>query len=165
MTKIQLDNLIKFSFNFHKTMGCSLKEHSADYLLEKWNKYIGTKPNAIKLPTRKYIIENKHLHNDDIVEWISRWNIQTEYDQVKEILNFILLINSKYFPTEKNRKELTNTWSVSDLIRAYKTTIGDPNLINNEPYSHLHALLIKSMNEWLKNDVETMRDYTLNTIV
>ena len=59
MNKSQLNNLINFCFNFHSVMGVDPFYKSPDYILEKWNKYIGVKP-----------IHNKSfVTNEDLLFW------------------------------------------------------------------------------------------------
>lgn len=160
MTKTQLDNLIKFAFNFHITMGLSLEQHSSDYILEKWNKYIGVKPISLDLPSAEVVLANKHQYNIFLIKWLETWHRKNEYDSVKEIINFILILNVHFFPSEEHQKR----WNVTNLVSAFSKNVGDPNLINKDPYNHLHALIMKKVDSWLE-DKEIQRDYKLNTLV
>jgi hypothetical protein len=141
-------------------MNLPLRNHSADYILEKWEKYIGVKPKKIKLPTVNAINKNKHFYNEELTLWIGLWHRKTEYDDVKEIINFILLVNSRFFPEDEHHRR----WSPTELVSAFRDNVGDPNLINNEPYNHLHALIIRKVDSWLE-DKEIYRDYKLNILV
>jgi hypothetical protein len=52
MNNAQLKNIIRFSFNFHQTMGNKIHEFDPGYILEKWTKYFGdAKPNPISETT------------------------------------------------------------------------------------------------------------------
>ncbi len=141
-------------------MGMSLEDHSSDYILEKWGKYIGVKPIPLDLPTVEMILSNRHRYSVFLVKWIERWHRRNEYDDVKEIINYILLLNTKFFPKDEHNKR----WNVSDLVKSFSDTIGDPNLINKDSYNHLHALVIRKVDEWL-DDKEIKRDYNLNAII
>ena len=58
MTKEQLDNIIGFCFNFHPQNGINLDSSNGEYLLEKWNKFIGVKPYSVEHLSLVYLKED-----------------------------------------------------------------------------------------------------------
>lgn len=165
MTKNQLDNLIGFCFNFHKSMDSDINNLSPDYLLEKWNKYIGV------CPIKSVSFENLHY-----TKWMSKWNFKIENDdnRIKEILNFIFEVNTKSFYIRKGIDAVEylsdinynkyKTWSPSGLLEIFRELIGDPEQINKDIYNHLHYIVKEKANEWLEH-IEIKRDYKLNILL
>lgn len=145
MDRTKIDNLIKFSFNFHKDMGDYWYDQSPDYILEKWDKYIGVSPTKKKDDSTIDFYFKKWLKND-------QWNI--DFDKLESVIVFLDSIN----------KRSINYWTVSDLIRIFEECIGDVNDINEESYDSLHSLLKKEIVKWL-NTTENKRDYKLNLLV
>lgn len=160
MNKSQLDNLIHFCANFHK-VHVKIEDQNVDYILEKWNKYIGVEPiKNDNLPSANDISKNYPLRSGDLVRWFNRWGKNGNYDKVKEILNFILITNTKFF----SRDDRYN-WTPSELIEIFKNHIGDPEKINTDKYQFLHELVMRSVHdEWLYSD-RVNRDYKLCLLV
>lgn len=145
MNRSKIDNLIKFSFNFHKNMGVYWYDESPDYIVEKWDKYIGVNPTIRK---ESPMIESyfQKWRKGDI------WSV--DFDKLESILSFLIAIN----------KRAISCFHVSDLIRIFEEYIGDVDLINNKPYDNLHALIKKEVIKWL-NTTENKRDYKLNLLI
>ena len=74
MTKTQVNNIINFSFHFHQSMGCKIKEFSPDYLEEKFKSFV-SKLDQYK--PRDFIIENLSIEKceDKLLEVIDKINI------------------------------------------------------------------------------------------
>lgn len=167
MTKIQLDNLINFCFNFHSSMGISILDCDADYLTEKWHKYIG------EIPSDNSFLHIKELEEDlsplhkfgtivgfdskdvartkTLIEWSKKW---PNYNDVKEIINFILIISSKSI----------DDWTPTQIIEQFEYLIYKTDNINDEPYHNLHYNIRKHMNHWLESTYIN-RDYSLNILL
>lgn len=175
MTKSQLDNLINFCFNFHRSMDINMDGCSHDYLLKKWDKYIGVKPYTNDSLDITYIREEMRdirkyrtlgttplgLDREDIrrIESLSNWSDKwISYHCVKEILYFISVVNSKGFYIDDN------CWSPSQLVDIFREWVGDPEDINKEPYKHLHSNLEREVNMWLKETANN-RDYKLCSLI
>ncbi len=161
MTKEQLNNLIRFSFNFHYSMDSKLEDHNACYLLEKWNNYIGVKPTKELTINVEQVYTNPQLYNAHLVTWIKRWFDANSFDDVKHIINFILIINSKSF---HNIGDNTKVWVPSQLIDIFEDNIGDSNLINGHEYKGLHRIVEAQVDKWLKYDDTINRDYQLSIL-
>jgi len=175
MTKIQLDNLLRFCFNFHVSMDNNIHSNSPDYLLEKWDKYIGVTP--IPDESINYdIIKNRTLKtldgNTELVlnTWIFTWDDRISspingfwYNKVKEILKFISILNTRPL-TVSSKVYIDSCWSPGEIIEEFRLHIGDPNKINKEPYRHLHTLVKDKIDEWLEYKVNK-RDYKLCALV
>jgi hypothetical protein len=170
MTKSQLDNLIHFCFIFRVDIG--IDSCSSDYILEKWNKFIGVKPYSNDGVSVEYLEEDmrdlkkyngcvvgmgrEDIHRvESLLDWSKKWG---DYDKVKEILHFILLLDSKEFISGRNLA------LPSELVSLFEDWIGNPEEINKEEYTHIHTNTIKDINEWLEN-TDINRDYKLSILV
>jgi hypothetical protein len=170
MEKYQLDNLIKFCFLFHKESDNNWTFSSKDYILEKWKNYINVSPikneslsyKLIKESYKDFLRSPHTLNNsvfgqiknvENILTCAETWGIDN-YNEVKEIIHFIIKIN------EKSLKYL----SVSDFIIIFEEWIGSPTQISKVPYSNLHQLLRMSIDNWL-SEPDIRRDYSLNTLI
>lgn len=161
MTEGQLNNIIYFCFNFHYSYDSKLYDNAPEYLLEKWNKYIGFKPKSIDL-NLPHILNNKHLYRPDLIRWIEKWDRNSQFESVKEILNIIILLNERYLGSAN---ELVDKyWTLSELIELFENIVGDINNINKEHYRHIHILIERSINEWKSNPINN-REFTINTII
>ena len=76
MTKNQIDNLINFCFHFHSSMGFRMKNDiDWEYVVEKWNKYIGTEATLrilnliLTLETKSFISGKMWLPSELIYEF------------------------------------------------------------------------------------------------
>lgn len=176
MTKSQLDNLIHLCFNFHETMGVNLDGCDADYILEKWDKFIGIKPYSNDGVSIEYMEEELRdikkfggmvgVGREDIrqinylIGWSKKWK---DYDKVKEILYFLLLINSKSFEKDSGITK-HHYWTPSGLVETFSEWIGNPEEINKEEYKSLHHNVKREIDEWLES-TSINRDYKLNMLV
>jgi hypothetical protein len=148
MTQTQVNNIINFSFHFHQSMGCKIKEFSPDYLEEKFNSYFGMVPRKITDS------EIKNLdHYKEFTEWKGSW--RTEYT---DHLFFIFKINTKVLTTRY--KKVENTWKPTELVSLFEECIGDPNIITDWSYNGLHQKVKEIVEGWLSND-EIANDYRI----
>jgi hypothetical protein len=134
-------------------MDCNPLEHNFDYILEKWEKYIGTKPKENENLDWSVLSALDRINFDDnrdfLIKWRYKWGL-SNYTKIKEILYFISIINKKglYLHTP------------SGIIDIYTKLIGDPNLINKYEYKHLHVLVEESFNRW-KDTLVNNREFKL----
>lgn len=156
MTKEQLNNLINFSFHFHEMMDMKILDCDKNYLVEKWDKYIGLKPKSII--TYEYFTENKTYFHLVIRRWFDRWDKDGDsWVDVSPIINFINEINL-LDPIGKFDKIMTP----EDLINLFTKHIGDVNEINKVEYNSLHQLIKTRVNRW-KDKLK--REYNLTLIL
>lgn len=161
--KTQLDNLIRFVLNNHRNMDQHLIDNDPSYIMEKWNKYIGVKPNNKRLPsykTLKHILVSEVMNSENIEvrNWIVKWNIDEEtYNEIKEIIYFIIEVNKKNF-------RVNNRWIPSDIVTLFEENIGSFEYINKYHGGNLHALIENFLINWL-SDTQVKRDYNLCLLV
>ena len=149
MTKIQLDNLIQFCFLFHPSCDCDWKMQSPDYLIEKWNKYIGIDVKHHDLD-RSYFTHNT-------INWLKTWNVSNEdWIELKRIIRFIISLSDK--PILKYRYK---NWKPSELIENFENQIGPVSEITQVPYNHIHALIKIQIDRWIDDNI---RDYNLSLL-
>jgi hypothetical protein len=154
-------------------MGVNMDSCSDDYLLEKWHKYIGVKPykndslnidvlNKKMKGIIKYrefglpslLVDQEEARRiEDLVNWSNKWN---NYNEVKEILYFISIMNSKGFKFDP--------WLPSQLVDIYREWAGDPGKINFQSYRHLHSSVKREIDEWLEI-ISVNRDYKLSSLI
>jgi len=156
MKKSQLDNLIRFCFNFHQTMDLVWTSQTPDYIWEKWQKYIGFAPNKLEL----------YPKDKNTVAWLKNWKVSNEnWEKLKEVINFIEVVNSKALVVSGgNDSGRFKQWSPSELISEFENLIGDKNKINDLEYKGLHPVLEKEVEYWLWQ-TSNKRDYNLNLLV
>lgn len=141
MEKSQLDNLINIAFLFNREMDSQWTDLNNDYILEKWNKIIGTEPDKSFSVYEDYVIDN----------WKRKWLVKDdEYQRVKHIINFIRIVNTDV------------DWRPDNLVKIYEDNIGDPNLISKEYYDHIHAS-VKNAIQIYKS--RYLREYNLTLLV
>lgn len=159
MNNAQLNNIIRFSFNFHQSMGNKIHEFDPGYILEKWTKYFGeVKPNTISDTTHIYI--KSHFS-----KWIENWG-EGSYTEMSKYLSIIYQINTKGFikydainylslitntnPLKFNRENIIY-WLPSELISLFeRSTKGD---ISNIEYRGLHSIIEREIEDWFKQDI------------
>jgi hypothetical protein len=148
MNSKKLNNLIKFSFLFHDNMNKDISMSSSDYIIEKWNCYIGVKPKINNLLSYKKLNEKNNLNEMDIFiknkinNRVNRWG-ESDYNKIKEIFYFICIINYKSFNNDEYM------WLPMNLITEFKKNIGNPNLIKDEiDIGGIHPLIINEINYW-----------------
>ena len=148
MNKIQLDNLIQFCFLFHPSCDCDWKMQSPDYLIEKWNKYIGIDVKHHDLD-RSYFTHNT-------INWLKTWNVSDEdWIELKRIIRFIISLSDK--PILKYR----DVWKPSELIENFENQIGPVSEITQVPYNHIHALIKIQIDRWIDDNI---REYNLSLL-
>ena len=150
MEKSQLDNLINFVFVFHRQMDNNWIDCDPDYILEKWDKIIGTRSDKFMFPKGNYSIK----------EWKKRWNVTEEkYEEVKQIISFIIELNLRPINKYENTEYY---WRPDDLVKIYEDNIGDSNLISKMNYNHIHELVKKSIEEY---KLKYLREYNIILLV
>ena len=142
MIKSQLDNLINYYILYCSFTDYDVLNTSPDYLLEKWEKYIGIKD--IQNPNKVLDIESKYYHT--FKEYQNKWGEESLW--VKDILEFTMVLNTKPY----------NLCCPSELVKTFNDMIGDVNKINNYTYNGLHDILKRKALEWVDHNI---RDYNL----
>lgn len=148
MTKTQVDNIIHFSFHFHQSMGCNIKEFAPDYIEEKFSYYFGVKPR--KITSTEISILDTYL---EFNEWKTTW--RCEY--IDHLL-FIYKLNTKGLSTKYQNGEIV--WKPSELITLFEECVGDPNIITDWSYNGLHKKIKYEVEGWLSNE-EIIKDYKI----
>lgn len=163
MYKNQIDNLIRFSFAFHKSHNDFIM-CDPSYIKEKWNKYIGFGPKPID-----YDKNLEFLLDPSVIKWRQNWNVNDHtYIEMKDIINFIIRVNEKHFFIRPMYSipdgELIQVWTTSDLITLFEELVGSTERINKDLYNHLHTNLVKVLDTWL-SETSIGRDYRLCLLV
>ena len=157
MTKEQLDNLIYFTFHFHQTMDIKVLECDRDYLIEKWNKYIGVKPKSVNL-SFEFFSENKSYFHLNIRRWFTKWDKKGEHwNEILPVINFINEINL-LDPVGRFTKQMTP----EDLVMLFNKHIGDEKEINKKEYNSLHQLIRNKVTNW---KTKLQREYNLMLVL
>jgi hypothetical protein len=160
MNKNQIDNLIRFSFAFHKSHNDFI-DCDPSYIKEKWDKYIGFRPKPID-----YDKNLEFMLDPSVIQWREKWHVNDHiYIEMKDIINFIIRANEKHFFIRSIGIPLSERiWLTSDLITLFEELVGSPERINKELYNHLHPNLIRVLDNWLR-EVAIGRDYQLCLLV
>ena len=156
MESIQLDNLLKFCFITHSQMSIfKWTALDSDYILEKWDKIIGTKPTKIISPHRTMIYEvNK--------SWREIWKVDDKkWNEVKSIIYFIRDVNSNSL-SPRFINTISECWGPDDLVKLYEKWIGSSNLISSNDYNHIHTTLSKQLDIY---KFKNQREYNLTLLV
>ena len=145
----QIVNLIKFNVNFSKFIhNNDLLSHSSDYILEKYNHWIGFEPT----------IECKMYTPDEMTDFFlkywKRWGIFEEYS-VKNILMYLYSTRSM------------NLVLMSEKFEEY---IGSMNMISDIPDKKgLHHLTERFVGEVLEKNKDNikvvLRDMKIGSII
>lgn len=160
MNNTQLNNIIRFSINFHQTMGSKIHEFDPGYILEKWAKYFGqAKPNPIS--------DAAHIRmKSQFSKWIEKWG-EGSYTEMSKYLSIIHTINIKGF--RKYDAENIICWLPSELISLFEKSIkGD---ISNIEYRGLHSIIEAEYQDWLEYDnvkkdmIQIQRDIKIENIL
>jgi hypothetical protein len=156
------------------------------YILEKWNNYIGVKHFDIRkndslqiVELQKSLLELKeksgHICGFDktdklIAEYLIKWSgIWSDYDEVKEILYFIFLVNTRSLLANDGSRGVKSNqydkyWTPTGLTNLFNEWIGDPEKINTDSYNCLHPLVRDAVKKWLEV-VPVKRDYILCSLI
>ena len=155
MNKNQIDNLIRFSFAFHKSHNDFI-DCDPSYIKEKWDKYIGFRPKPIS-----YDKTLESILDPQVNQWRDKWHVNDHiYIEMKDIINFIIRANEKHFFI----RSMDGVWMTSDLITLFEELVGSPERINRELYNHLHTNLVRRLDTW-KNEISIGRDYQFCLLV
>ena len=160
MNKNQIDNLIRFSFAFHKSHNDFI-DCDPSYIKEKWDKYIGFRPKPID-----YDKNLEFMLDPSVIQWREKWHVNDHiYIEMKDIINFIIRANEKHFFIRSIGMPLSERiWLTSDLITLFEELVGSPERINKELYNHMHTNLVRKLDTW-KNEISIGRDYQLCLLV
>lgn len=160
MNKNQIDNLIRFSFAFHKSHNDFI-DCDPSYIKEKWDKYIGFRPKPIS-----YDKTLESILDPQVNQWRDKWNVNDHiYIEMKDIINFIIRANEKhFFIRQVNQLSMDGVWMTSDLLTLFEELVGSPERINKELYNHLHTNLVRKLDTW-KDETSIGRDYQLCLLV
>lgn len=142
---------MKFNVNFSKYVdSCDLLKESPDYILEKYNHWIGFEPT----------VEYKMYTPDDMVDFFNKyskiWKLDTEcYHKLKNILMYLYS---------------TQNLSVLTLAEKFEEYIGPMNLISNIPDKRgLHTRTEGFVSQVLEKNEENikvvLRDMKLNNLI
>lgn len=148
-------------------MGISILDCDADYLTEKWHKYIGEMPSDNSFLHIKVLEEDLSqlykfgtivgfdskdvARTKTLIEWSKKWS---NYNDVKEIINFILIIGSKSL----------DNWTPTQIIEHFEYLIYSTDKINSDPYDSLHHNIKHQVTLWLES-TDINRDYSLNILL
>ena len=147
----QIVNLTKFNVNFSKFIhNNDLLSHSPDYILEKYNHWIGFEPT----------VEHKMYTPDDMTDFFlnywKRWRVYEKYSvEVKNILMYL-------YSTQD-----MNLLKMSEKFEEY---IGPMNMISDVPdkkgLHHKSDLFINDVLEKNKDNVKiVLRDMKIGNII
>tara|TARA_R110000772_G_scaffold12063_2_gene37215 strand:- start:4511 stop:5002 length:492 start_codon:yes stop_codon:yes gene_type:complete len=134
LTYNQTMNLIHFTC----LMTWEASKPSPDYVLEKWNTYIGINPLRIGQWDEGSVY---FTASQEVGNYCIDWGTATEdYDSYKNILMYIFSFNSIFSCT------------LSELIRNYRLYINESG-INDKLIKHdLHPLLKEHLDKWVNID-------------
>ena len=154
MLKSQLDNLIRFSFLFHKTMDCDWVRQSPDFIWEKWQAYFGFPPDDREI----------YPEDGETIKWLKLWNVTNEdWQKLKSVVKFIRIINTRPLVSNGSVK-WGDQWSPSELIELFERIFGDKTKITKVEYIGLHKLIDHEVQYWIWQ-TDAKRDYNLNLLV
>ena len=146
----QIVNLYKFNINFSKYADNKLMDMSPDYVIEKYNHWIGFTPT----------VEYKMYTPDDMstffLNYWKRWSVYEKYSvEVKNIL--------MYLYSSQNLK-------TTEMFSKFEQYIGSVSMISDVPNKRgLHVLTEKFVLEVVNRNSENMkvilREMKLRTLV
>ncbi len=161
MNNAQLNNIIRFSFHFHESMGNKLHEYDPGYILEKWTKYFGElNPNPISDTTHVYL-------RNYLSKWIDKWG-EGSYTVMSKYLSIIHSINTKGF-RKYDADYIQRDWLPSELVSIFeRSTTGE---MSNIEYRGLHSVVEIELVYWLacenvkKDMIQIHRDIKIENIL
>ena len=147
----QIVNLIKFNVNFSKFVDhCDLLKQSPDYILEKYNHWIGFEPT----------VEHKLYTPDDMTDFFHKyckiWKLNTEsYHKLKNILMYLYS---------------TQNLSIITISEKFEEYIGPMSVISDTPNKtglhHRTNKFIGTVLEKNKNNVKVvLRNMKIDNII
>jgi len=159
MDRNQINNIIGFVFNFHKQCDINWEKENPDYIMEKWNKYIGTETISNLFDLESLSSRNKAITK----HWIRNWRVSdSKFNEMKEIVYLLNSINTKAILIPFDNLNI-KYWNLEELIDLFSKVI-DIEKVNKEFYNHQHALVQREVVKWL-NIKENKRAYNLNLLV
>jgi hypothetical protein len=168
MIKTQAKNLVNFSILMHDSLENGIMGYDPEYIMEKWNKYIGVTP--IQNVNKDELTKLKN----SLFYWIKRWRVSDEQvDNMKNILAFIVRVNHKHFFARgfeadendpSNHIKPNSVWFLSELVELFEEVVGPVDDINTEFYNHLHPNVAKIITEW-ENSKLVRRDNNLTLLL
>lgn len=148
----QIVNLTKFNVNFSKYVdSCDLLKQSPDYILEKYNHWIGFEP----------IVEHKLYTPDDMTDFFNKywkmWRPSTE-DINKKLKNILMYLLS------------TQNLSIVLMSEKFEEYIGSMSMISDTPDKRgLHHRTERFVNEVLERNENNLkivlRDMKIGNII
>lgn len=168
MIKTQAKNLVNFSILMHNSLENGIMGYDPEYIMEKWNKYIGVTP--IQNVNKDELAKLKN----SLFNWIKRCRVSDEQVyNMKNMLMFIIKVNNKHFYTRgfeadendpSNHIKPNSVWFLSDLIELFEEVVGPAEDINKELYNHLHPNVAKVITDW-ENSKLVRRDNNLTLLL
>ncbi len=154
MTRIQIDNLVKFTILFRKELKDTyLMESDIDYIYDKYLSIIGapiSHGNEEEDWWQSVVIKNFEALVIK-TSWMLRWNKNvkkgSKLNREKEkVLNYLCVINT------------IEGLRINKMLEMFRLYIGDPELISDEPYNHIHPINLKLIEGYIKSN---LRDINL----
>jgi hypothetical protein len=142
MKKNQILNLVGFTFVLHGCTGTSLLMQSPNYILEKYDKFIGFKPIS-----KEEELKTMYSFESERVKIWGTYSGDDKFrgykDDFKKILNYLFFINGQPMMKghENNRNYVSKYFDISDLIKYFSRFVGPVELISNHLYTHIHPLV------------------------
>lgn len=139
-------NLLRFNVNFSKYADCNLYDQSPDYIIEKYNHWIGFEPTS----------EHPYYTPDDcqtfIHKYYKRWGQRSE-----TVRRYLLYL------------KVSETLNMLKMAKYFEKYIGPIDMISSERKTGLHAVIekdfIPKVLELNKENIKIiMRDIKINLI-
>ena len=148
----QIVNLMKFNVNFSKYVdSCDLLKQSPDYILEKYNHWIGFEPT----------VEHKMYTPDDMTDFFNKywkmWRPSTD-DINNKLKNILMYLHS------------TQNLSLLTMVEKFEEYIGPLSMISDVPdkrgLHHLTEKFVSQILEKNENNVKVvLRDMKIGNII
>jgi hypothetical protein len=132
MIKEQVTQLFHFYALFSGVGDTKFVNQSPDYIIEKWNRIVGTIPPATKYPNLKL----SQLYN----EWKNKWGKSTEL--VPDSLLIYIIETQHNTNVEKN--------VIEEVVEKYQNYIGYITQIKVDRSPGVHELLIQIVDDLVK---------------
>ena len=152
MENLQIKNLFIYYFLYNGSdRSCDLPNHIPDYLMEKWNSFIGVEGNETEYPELKDI----PLYKD----WAKIWLRNGKNIIPDNIMMFLI----KTHPKGNDGRYCK--WS--KLIELFEKYIGSPYNINPNKPNHVHPIFIEKIESMIKKTIskDEIRDFTLGGLL
>jgi hypothetical protein len=152
MENLQIKNLFICYFLYNGCdRSCDLPIHSPDYLMEKWNSFIGVEGNKTEYPE----LQDIPLYKD----WAKIWVRNGKNIIPDNIMMFLIKTHPKGNDGRYCR--------LSKLIDLFEKYIGSPYNINTNEPKNVHPLFMKSIEKIIKQTItkDELRDFTLGSLL